>query len=146
MGRRRKAGPQLPGQYKADIARALRPIKGALTTAKRLGRDVEFMRAARHVVAEGERRVWETKGGAIGHRWKTPMVATGALKRSATTPWLLKVRVTKSRIYFRAGVKYAKFHAHRIYGWDPTATKRLADATGKVLLDLARSEGRIPAR
>ena len=96
------AKAKTPKQYKADVRRAARGFKGAATTARRIGYNVEAMRALRTIAAENNARNFATNGSAMGDNWEgaktgnailDDAVATGALKALMTKPYELKPRV-----------------------------------------------------
>jgi len=140
-----------PKQYRADVRRAARGFKGAATTARRIGYNVEAMRALRTIAAENNARNFATNGSAIGDNWEgatagnavlQDAVATGTLRDLMTQPYELKPRVTARQIYFSIPprrVPYIKFLAPRLYGWTPSSVDEIADAVTAQLLKIAEA-------
>ena len=135
----RSQDARLPAQYRADIRRAARGFKGAATLARRLGYDAEAMRKIREIVADSNARNWASGGSASGQRWQgsragttrlDDAVDTGKLREYATTPWLLKPRVTASRIYMnvpKTKVPYIQYLGSTVMGWTPIGVRDLEE-------------------
>ena len=145
------AKAKTPKQYKSDVRRAARGFKGAATTARRIGYNVEAMRALRTIAAENNARNFATNGSAMGDNWEgaktgnavlDDAVATGALKALMTKPYELKPRVTAKQIYFSIPprrIPYIRFLAPRLYGWTPQSVGNIADAVTAQLLKIAEA-------
>lgn len=141
----------MPAQYRADIRRAARGFKGAATVARRLGYDAEAMREIRKIVAESNARNWATGGGASGNRWQGQQVGdvtlddavdTGTLRTYATTPWLLKPRVTARRIYMnvpKRKVPYIQYLGGTVMAWTPVGIRDLEQMVAERLAKEAAS-------
>lgn len=131
------ARSRTPAQYRADIRRAARGFKGAATLSRRLGYNAETMKKIRKIVARNNAQNWASNGGASGGRWAgqeagatrlNDVFETGKLKEHATTPWLLKPRVTKSRIYMnvpKRKVPYIQYLGSTVMGWTPVGVRDL---------------------
>jgi len=95
------------------------------------------MKKIRKIVARNNAQNWASNGGASGGRWAgqeagatrlNDVFETGKLKEHATTPWLLKPRVTKSRIYMnvpKRKVPYIQYLGSTVMGWTPVGVRDL---------------------
>lgn len=134
------------------MRRACRGFKGAATASRRLGYDVQAMRAMREVAAENNAEMFRTRGAASGDSWRgeragsttlDDAVDTGRLRDNMTHPYLLKPRVQARKILFgvpKRRVPYIKYMSDRVYGWTPRGRAALAEVVAKELGRIARGE------
>jgi len=128
MGRR-STGPKLPREFANDLRRQTRGFKGAATFSRRVGYDAKAMRKLRTVAAENNALNWRTGGSAMGNSWRgakagatilNDAVYSGTLKEHASTPWLLKPRVSAKAIFFnvpKRRVPHVKYLGKSVFGW-----------------------------
>lgn len=140
---------KIPREYANDMRRAARGFKGAATYARRVGYDAASMRELRKVAAANNERNFKTAGGAMSASWRgekagntvlEDAVDTGKLREHATTPWLLKPRVSARVIRFnvpKSRVPYIRFVGARVMGWTPWGRRELADTVLDEMVKIA---------
>jgi len=145
MARRTK----IPREYANDMRRAARGFKGAATVARRVGYDAASMRELRKVAARNNALNWASDGAAMGDRWRgeragntvlDDAVDTGKLREHATTPWLLKPRVSARVIRFnvpKSRVPYIRFVGAQVMGWTPWGRRELVATVQNELVAVA---------
>jgi hypothetical protein len=141
-----------PQQFKADMRRAMRGFKGAATTSRRIGYNVDALRIMRNIAAKNNAKSFATDGASMGNPWKglkagnatlDDAVDTGKLKRNMTGPYLLKARVAAHAIYLsvpKRRVPYIRNVASRVYGWNKKSVDDLAAQITSELARIARGE------
>lgn len=88
----------------------------------------EFLLTIEPWVLENNLQIWNSEGGALGASWPSPLVRTGALKDSLTSPGISLVQ-DGTRIYWLSEVDYAP-HVHArfsIYGVTEQSKERLIE-------------------
>jgi len=150
----RASHPKLPREFANDMKRAARGFKGAATFARRVGYDAAAMRKLRTVAADNNAENFRSDGGAMGASWRGKAagatvldnaVDTGTLRRHATTPWLLKPRVSAKTIRFnvpKSRVPYIRFVGAAVMGWTPRGSRSVADTILAEMVQIAERKRR----
>ncbi len=142
-------------QFKADLRRATRPIKRALTVPQMVSRVPRLMRIIRESAAENNRRAWATRGSSFGITWDgahiggrrrlNDAVDTGLTKMIATSPYRLKPRVSRRRILMTISPKevpYIRRIGRHLFGWDISGkyAVRIGEAITARMVEVASEE------